>query len=187
MTGSDMGALLLSFWRPAFFVLAVIFGLVGITFSPGVWIVAVLYLALGLWAHFAIRGYEARISKYSQEREDRLRTSHPTLYEAQEKLSQLVLSLPGNATIGYGISYGGGNSSEYGLNINISPKWGENGPASVGDLSWEDLSRKIPAKIDEFRLVVTLRNAPDNVWRYWTVDGGFSDNSWPKLNKELSR
>lgn len=184
MTGSDMGALMFTFLRPAFFVLATICALVAITFFPWAWLFATIFLALGLWAHFIIKRYEANYRKHTQEAQDWFKTSQPALFEALEKLKLLTASLPGNATLGYGVAFGTSTSSDYGLNINVSPKWQGDIPESVGDLSWESWCSKIPAAIDDFRLVVTLYNAPLNDLHFWTAADGFSEHSWAKKAEE---
>lgn len=180
MTGSDMGALIFSFLRPVFFVLTLIAAALALFVVPWAWGFAACFLCAALWMHHAIKKYEARCARYSQESRDWLETSEPALYAAKNSASEQLKNLPGLKSMGLGTAFGPSANSDYGLSISVEADWQENQPQSVGGLPWAEWSANIPEQVDGFRIVVQFINAPNDADRFWTAQDGFSSSSWGK-------
>lgn len=181
MTGSSMGALMPPFLRSVFFVLTLVAVALALFAVPWAWGVAAFFLITALWMHRAIKEYEARCARYSQESRDWLENSEPALYAAKNMANEQVKSLPGFKSIGLGTAFGPSVNSDYGLSIRVGETvWQENQPQSVGGIAWAEWSASIPEQVDGFRLVVQFENAPSDTECFWTLKDGFSSSSWGK-------
>lgn len=179
MTGSSMGALLLTFLRPLFFALTAVFVLAALSFAPWAWGIAAAFFALALWAHFNIKRYEANCQRNSLKANDWLQSSEPALYVAIGKTKELLQDLPGYDGVSLGVAFGPSATSDYGICLRVKALWQdfENVPQSVGGMSWTEWCANIPEQVDGFRIVVELLNAPNNEEHFWTAQDGFSEST----------